>query len=52
MDTCKTCSYRVFNEELGVYICKIYNHRIRDVYKYVDCESYERKEVKNDPSRS
>ena len=46
MDNCKNCIYRVYDEQWGEYKCKIYNHRVRDAYKYVDCESHERKEGK------
>lgn len=40
---CKTCENRVFDEERGKYICKKYDHPIRDVYKYNDCVSYKEK---------
>ena len=51
MDTCKNCIYRIFNEQRGTYECEIYGHRVKDVYKYVDCESHERKK-KDDSNRS
>lgn len=54
MDTCKNCVYRVFDDRWGEYRCEIYDHAVKDVYKYIDCESHERKEKgdKNDSRRS
>lgn len=43
MDTCKNCIYRVYDEQIGAYKCEIYQHRLRDIYKYIGCESHERK---------
>ena len=44
MNTCKTCAYRVYDEVTGTYRCDIYGHCIRDVYKYINCEDYEKKD--------
>jgi hypothetical protein len=50
MNTCKNCIYRVYDDVFGVFKCKIYNHKIKDVYKYIDCESHEKKGAERDDS--
>jgi len=45
MTDCRKCKHRVFDEQFCSYICKRYNHKLRDIYKYVDCNGYEKKEV-------
>lgn len=50
MDTCKNCIYRVYDEQWGYYKCEIYNHAVKDVYKYIDCESHEKKGAERDDS--
>ena len=44
MNTCKTCAYCVYDEVTGGYRCDIYGHRIRDAYKYLNCEDHEKKD--------
>lgn len=46
MNTCQNCAYRVYDEQRGEYVCQIYGHRLKDIYKYIGCESHERKEGK------
>ena len=47
MNSCKNCTNAIFDELWGEYKCKVYNHRIRDVYKYLDCNAHQKKkEVK------
>lgn len=40
---CKTCKHYVFDETWGEHKCKKFAHRICDLDKYVDCQSYEKK---------
>ena len=44
MNSCKNCASRVFDPDLGEVICSVYNHRIRDVDKYLDCQSHKPKD--------
>lgn len=44
MNTCKNCAYRAYDELAGYYYCKIHGHRIRDAYKYLNCEDHEKKD--------
>ena len=43
MDSCKNCTHAIFDEIWGEYKCKVYKHRIRDVDRYLGCESHEKK---------
>lgn len=40
MSTCKNCANRVFDEQWGEYKCTVYEHRIYDVDKYLDCKNH------------
>ena len=44
MNDCKNCANAVFDEVFGEYKCKIYQRRIRNVDKYIDCKSHKPKE--------
>lgn len=44
MNTCKNCANAVYDDRWGQYRCKVYQHRIRNVDKYLECENHE---VKN-----
>lgn len=43
MNSCKNCANAVYDERMGQYRCKVYQHRIRDVDRYLDCEDHEPK---------
>ena len=50
MNSCKNCTNAIFDEVWGEYKCKVHEHRIRDVDKYLDCpkhESNKKEENKN-----
>lgn len=44
MNSCKNCANRMFDADRGEVICSVYNHRIRDVDKYLDCQSHKPKD--------
>lgn len=44
MNSCKTCEYRVYDTKRQEFRCKIYNHKIRDIDRYLDCEDYKKKD--------
>lgn len=48
MQNCKTCANKVYDERWGDYRCKVYQHRIRNVDRYLDCENYESKQWKKE----
>lgn len=43
MNTCKNCANSVYDDRCGFYRCKIYQHKIKNVDKYLDCENHELK---------
>lgn len=44
MNSCKNCGNRVYDSDWGEVICSVYNHRIKDVDKYLDCQSHKPKD--------
>jgi hypothetical protein len=50
MDTCKNCGNYTYDLEHYEFRCKHYNHRIKDIYKYIDCESHKKKDGEKDDS--
>lgn len=43
MNTCKNCEHAKYDDRFGGYKCTVYQHKIRDAYKYIDCESHKQK---------
>ena len=48
MNDCKNCANAIFDEVWGEYKCKKFEHRIRDVDKYVDCHGHTPKNKKEE----
>ena len=48
MNSCKNCANAIFDDVWGEYKCRVYEHRIRDVDRYLDCESHDRKKGKEE----
>ena len=46
MNSCKNCENVVYDDRWGYYKCKIHQHRIKNVDKYLDCENHEPKQWK------
>jgi hypothetical protein len=44
MNSCKNCAGAVYDPDWGEVICGVYNHRIRNVDKYLDCQSHKPKD--------
>lgn len=44
MDTCKNCASYIFDEKWGEYKCKVYQHRIYDIDRYIDCRDHTKKQ--------
>ena len=47
MNNCKTCANAVFDERWCEYKCKVHQHRIRDVDRYLGCQDHEPKNKSN-----
>lgn len=43
MQNCKTCGNAVYDEQWGCYKCSVYQQRIKNPNRYLDCEDYETK---------
>lgn len=41
---CKTCMNYIYDDAFGRYMCTKYNHRIRDLDRYIDCPGHKEKE--------
>ena len=50
MNSCENCNHRTHDDRWGGPVCKVYNHSVRDVDKYLDCQEYEKKHSKEDDS--
>lgn len=48
MNSCKNCANAIFDEMWGERKCKVYEHRIYDVDKYIDCQSHKPKNNKEE----
>lgn len=48
MNSCKTCDHRKCDDRRGGPVCGIYNHSVKDVDKYLDCEMYKKKQVEEE----
>lgn len=44
MNDCRNCDNAIFDEVFGERKCKVYEHRIYDIDKYVDCEHHKEKQ--------
>ena len=44
MKDCRSCANRIFNEDWGEYKCKVHQHAIYDMDKYIDCEHHKEKQ--------
>lgn len=40
MNDCRNCGHRIFDEVWGEYKCKLHEHRIYDLDKYIDCPGH------------
>lgn len=40
MNSCKNCGNAVYDPDWGEVICGLHKHHIRDVDKYLDCQSH------------
>lgn len=43
MNSCHNCANRVYDEERGMVMCSVYDHRVKDYDKYIDCQSHNQK---------
>lgn len=48
MNDCTNCANAIFDETWGEHKCKVYEHRIYDVDKYVDCPGHKAKNNKEE----
>lgn len=51
MKSCLNCANAVYDDRFGEKRCRVYNHDVRDVDRYLDCKSHKDKgeeEVNNE----
>lgn len=46
MNNCQTCGNAILDARWGDYKCKVYERRIRDVNKHINCPDHKKKEDK------
>lgn len=40
MKDCRNCGHCTYDSTFGDRRCKVYNHAVKDLDKYVDCQSH------------
>ena len=48
MNDCTNCNHKCYDPTFGETRCRVYNHKIRDLDKYIDCVQHSKKETSNE----